>query len=183
MSSPVPQERFASRKKALVWLNENGMKVSQGKFYQDCAGGYPTVYDDKTVSKFEVMEYGQKLQNNDPESMGEEEKRKHEREDERRKAKAEADMAEMKAEKMRREQDSEWLHASTAWAAVAGVTGALRDSLRYHFHASQEKIVHVAGGDANRTYEVYEFCEDIVNKAFNDVAGSSVDVQFKDGGQ
>lgn len=181
MVDQVSQERFASRKKALVWLNDNGMKVSTGKFYQDCDTGFPAVHADKTVSKFEVMEYGQKLKKNTV-SIDSAAARESDREDERRKAKADADVAVMKADKMRREMDDEWIHASTAWAAVAGIVGTLRDSLRHHLHASQAEIVHVAGGEVERTYEVFEYCEEIINSAFNDVAGGSIDINFDDSG-
>ena len=54
-------ERFVNRKQALDWLKAQGYKVSQGKFYQDCAAGFPAVRKDGTVSRYQVMQYGQQL--------------------------------------------------------------------------------------------------------------------------
>lgn len=170
------QERFVNRKQALNWLTAQGYKVSQGKFYQDCKEGFPVMHRDGSVSKFEVMQYGQQLDVSARSVVPD-----TSRENEARKAAAEADMAEMKAERMRREEDAEWLHADQAWASMAGILGTLRDCIRHHFHAAQNELVHVAGGDLNRNTEVFEFCDDIVNRAFNEVAGDSINVTFEKG--
>lgn len=53
-------ERFCNRREALDWLQARG-QISQGKFYQDCAAGLLTIYPDKTVSKFQVSEYAEKV--------------------------------------------------------------------------------------------------------------------------
>jgi len=166
-------ERFVNRKQALNWLNAQGYKISQGKFCQDCKSGFPDIHRDGSVSKYQVMQYGQQLDISSRSIAPDQS-----REDEARKAKAEADMAEMKAERMRREEDLLWLHADHAWAALAGVVGALRDCLRHHFHQGQNEIIHIAGGDSGRNHEVFELCDEIVNRAFNEVAGGAVDVEF-----
>lgn len=167
-------ERFVNRKQALNWLNAQGYKISQGKFYQDCAAGFPELHRDGTVSRYQVMQYGQQLDVSARSTVPD-----ASRENEARKAAAEADMAEMKAERMRRDEDVLWLHADQAWASVAALVGTLRDCLRHHFHTAQNELVHVAGGDMGRNHEVFEFCDDIVNKAFNEVAGASIDVTFE----
>lgn len=140
-------ERFVNRKQALNWLNAQGYKISQGKFYQDCNAGFPALNKDGSVSKYQVMQYGQQLDISSraiaPDTS---------REDEARKAKADADMAEIKAERMRREEDALWLHADMAWAQMAALVGALRDCLRHHFHVNQHEIVHVAGGQRDRNH-------------------------------
>jgi hypothetical protein len=170
-------DRFINRKQALNWLNAQGYKISQGKFYQDCAAGFPEIHRDGSVSKYQVMQYGQQLdvsaRSIAPDSS---------REDEARKLKAEAEIAEMKANKMRREEDALWLYADQAWAQMAAIIGTLRDCIRHHFHTAQHEIIHVAGGDINRNHETFEFCDEVVNRAFNDVAGASIDIRFvKDG--
>ena len=53
-------ERFRNRKEALLWLQSRG-QISQGKFYQDCAAGLLTIYQDKSLSKFQVSEYAHKI--------------------------------------------------------------------------------------------------------------------------
>lgn len=171
-------DRFVNRKQALNWLRAQGYKVSQGKFYTDCKEGFPEVGGDGSVSKFQVLEYGQQLDVATRSALPGE----LSRENELRKAAAEADIAEMKAERMRREEDVDWLHASTAWAAVAAVVGSLRDALRHHFHLAQGELVQAAGGDLERRHELYEACETAINDAFNEVAGDDLTVDF-DGGK
>jgi len=170
--APAPEgERFANRKQALNWLQAQGYKVSQGKFYQDVKAGFPLLHRDGSVSRYQVMQYGQQL---DVESRavapgllaGASEA------DEARKLKAQADQEEMKAERMRREHDADWLHADEAWAAVAALVGTLRDSLRHHFHTGQGELIHLAGGDPGRGPEVYEGCEEIMARAFNEVCNA-----------
>jgi hypothetical protein len=53
-------ERFCNRKEALTWLQARG-QISQGKFYTDCAAGHLIIYPDKTLSKFQVAEYAEKV--------------------------------------------------------------------------------------------------------------------------
>jgi hypothetical protein len=167
--APAPEgERFTNRKQALSWLKAQGYKVSQGKFYQDCSGGFPVLHRDGSISRYQVMQYGQQL---DVNTRGVAHVSGGREEDEDRKARAEADIKEMEANKRRREEDAEWLHADAAWAAIAGLLGVLKDSLRHHFHAGQGELIHLAGGDQGRGPEVYEGCEEIMARAFNEVAG------------
>jgi len=165
---PAPEgERFKNRLAALKWLNNQGYKIGQQTFYNHCADGFPVLHKDKTVSRFQVMQYAQQL---DVERRGAVSPA-GETDDDARKLKAQADQEEMKAEKMRREQDAEWLHADAAWSAVAALVGTIQDSLRHHLHTSQGQIIHAAGGDIARGPEVYECLEDVVSRAFNEVAG------------
>lgn len=53
-------ERFRNRREALDWLQVR-VQISQGKFYQDCAAGLLTIHPDKSISKFQVVEYGESL--------------------------------------------------------------------------------------------------------------------------
>ncbi len=59
MKNSTP-ERFRSRKEALLWLQSRG-QISQGKFYTDCTAGHLTIYPDKSLSKFQVAEYAEKV--------------------------------------------------------------------------------------------------------------------------
>lgn len=167
-------ERFKSRKAALDWLQAQGYQVSNGKFYKDCAAGELAMGKDGSLSRYRVLLYGLKLAKGGGPSVD----AVSTAEDDARKAKADADMAEMKAERMRREEDKLWLHADQAWAAVAGLIGALRDALRYHLHLSAREIVLSAGGDQERSHEMYELVEEVVSRGFNDVAGASIAVEF-----
>lgn len=170
-------ERFTTRKEAFDWLKANNYKISTGKFYQDCSAGFPLVHKDGTVSRYQVLMYAQQIDlSTKAEDMT---RRDADRLHEQRKTKAEAEMAEMKAEKMRREEDRYWLHAEEAWAQIAALVATLRDTIRHHLFTAQREFIHVAGGDQSRSHEVFEFAEGIIDKAFNEVAGGEIDITFE----
>ncbi|RQW89900.1 MAG: hypothetical protein EHM79_02010 [Geobacter sp.] len=166
--APVPEgERFKNRKQALNWLQAQGYKISQGKFYQDCEAGFPAIHKDGSVSRYQAMQYGQQLdveRRSSPEDSYVDKDK-----DEARKLKAEADIKEMQAEQARRELDRNWINRDETWAQMAALVGTLRDSARHHFHVGQAHIIHLAGGDTTRGPEVYEGAEEILAKAFNEV--------------
>ena len=57
---PPPEgERFANRKQAHDWIRNQGYSTSRGKFYNDVAEGFPRIHKDKTISRFEVLQYCQ----------------------------------------------------------------------------------------------------------------------------
>lgn len=169
-------EYFKSRQEAHTWLVDQGYAVSVGKFYQDIKKkGFPVLNADKTVSKYQVAVYGKSLANDqqpDPSALARSE-HLHQKE------KAEAEMAVMKAERMRREEDALWLHADKAWSVIASLVGDLRDVVRRHLHDAQLDITLAAGGDISRAPEVYEHIDQVVSRAFNEVAGGSIDVQWE----
>lgn len=174
-ASDISAERFANRKQALNWLNAQGYKISQGKFYQDCAAGFPPMHTDGSLSRFQVMQYGQQLDlatRTAAVQQGDEASR--------RKEAAEAEIAEMKAERMRREEDKEWQHADDVWAFVAAIFGTLKESFTHHVHSEAAAIVHVAGGSNERVHEVYEFVMDVFAKACNEVAAKGIDFTFEE---
>lgn len=168
-------EFFASRKEAHDWLVANGYAVSIGKFYQDIKKqGFPVVNQDKTVSKYQVRVYADSLvadQQPDPSALARSE-HLHRRE------KAEADLAEMKAERMRREEDAYWLRAEDAWSALAGLIGELRDTIRRQLHDAQVALAQAAGGDVARAPELFEAIDQVVSRAYNDMAGRELNIQW-----
>lgn len=169
-------ERFATRKAALEWLRANGYKISQGKFYQDCNAGYPYVHKDGSVSKFQVLEYGQKL---DLEARSAAAVAAAASEYNDRKMKADAIAAEIKAKRMEREEDARWLYAVDAWAQVAALLGTLRDNLRHQVTLKRREIVHAAAGDQDRSDEVAAFVIGLIDDGFNETAGETIDVTFE----
>ena len=167
----APAETFRNRRTALSWLREQGYKISQGKFYNDCGAGYPLVARDGSVSKFQVLEYAQRL---DVSTRAVAAALEPSRDYEARKIKAEAEIAEMKAEKMRRENDTLWLHAEDAWGQLAALVGALRDAVRHQLYEQAPELVLVAAGEQAKTMALYEAIEGAVDDAFNEVAGVGV---------
>lgn len=168
-------EYFRNRKEAHQWLLDNGYKISQGKFYQDCKqNAFPYVNKDGTVSKYQVMEYGQGLREEQAPDLSAIERSEYLH----RKEKADAEMAEMKAERMRREEDALWLHADVAWSTLAVLIGNLRDTIRRSLHAAHVDIVLAAGGELARAPETYERIEDVINQAFNEVAKKGIEVKW-----
>jgi len=169
-------ETFKSRKEAHDWLVENGYAVSVGKFYQDIKSkGFPVLNPDKSISKYQVAMYGKGLQTDqqpDPSALARSEYA-HQKE------KADAEIATMKAERMRREEDELWLHADKAWSVVAALFGELREVIRRDLHDAQITITTAAGGDINRAPEVFETADKVIDKAFNRVAGSSLEIRWE----
>lgn len=169
-------EYFKNRKEAHNWLVAEGYQVSQGKFYQDISrNGFPALNGDKTVSKYQVMVYAKQLEEQAAPDLSAIERS----ENLHRKETAEAQIAEMKAERMRREEDANWLHADAAWSTLAALVGNLRDAIRRALHDDQVAIVQAAGGEVLRAPEVYEQIEATVDRAFNQVAGESIEVQWE----
>ncbi len=169
-------ERFKNRKQALNWLQAQGYKVSQGKFYQDCEAGFPGIHKDGSVSRYQVMQYGQQL---DVERRSGERVDYDREQDEARKIKADADRAEMQAETMRRQMDRDWLHSDQAWAAVAEIIGAIDDSLRFEFYGAQNEMVLLVGGHQDRAPQLYSLCEEVVGRALDQVASrAEINVDF-----
>jgi protein-tyrosine phosphatase len=166
-------ERFINRKQALNWLNAQGYKISQGKFYQDCGAGFPMIQRDGTVSRYQVMQYGQQLDVSSRsmpliDLSGERE------ELEIRKLRAEVMEKELKA----RREDHRWLHKEDAWAAVAALLSTLQDNIRHHLHEGQGVLVHLAGGDPVRESEVFEATVELVGRAFDELAGARLEGLF-----
>lgn len=175
---PAPEsECFASRKEAYEWLVANGYAVSVGKFYQDIKqNGFPVLNSDKSVSKYQVRVYADSLladQQPDPTALSRSENL-------HRKEKAEAEIAEMKAERMRREEDAYWLRAEDAWSVLAALIGNLREVIRRHLLDAQTEIAQAAGGDAGRAPEVFELADQIVSHAFNEVSGQKIEIEWNE---
>lgn len=178
-------ERFAHRKAAAEWLQANGYKVSRAKFYEDCKTGFPAVAKDGSLSRYQVLQYGTRINSGGPDAAAALEAMDA-AEFVRRKAKADAEKAEMQVDAMRRALDAEWLPAADAWAELAGMVIALRDELRREFYAVQGELILLAGGDTRRQYETYEFCEGAITRAFNAIADRGYNVTLRraiDGGK
>lgn len=178
--APAPEgERFKNRKQALNWLQAQGYKISQGKFYQDCEAGFPATHRDGSVSRYQVLQYAQQR---DVERRSTPEDSYADRDkDDARKAKAEADIKEMQAERERRQMDRDWIHRDEAWAQLAALVGTLRDTIRHQLHVGQAQIIHLAGGEPTRGPEVYEGMEEILARAFNEVlAAGRIEGLFDD---
>jgi hypothetical protein len=175
-------ERFVNKLQAHNWLAAQGYKVSRAKFYGDCKGsetqpGFPPTYQDGSLSKFLVMQYAQQC-DVETRGVGLVPAAVDNAENEARKLKAEADIAETKAKRMLREDDRLWLHADDAWASVAALIGVLRDAIRHHLYGSSREVIHLADGDQARSNEVFEAIDGVVSRAFNDVAGDEINVEF-----
>lgn len=163
----MSDDRFKNRKEALAWLKSKG-QISTGKFYQDCADGKITIYPDKTISKFQVAEYADRLFGSYRQPQP-----SHDMAD--RKARLEVEKLEQEVEKGKlanRKEDEKWLYKEDAWAQMAAVLGTLRDSLRHQLHVGTAALIHVAAGDPARGPEVYQTAEELVSRAFNEVVNS-----------
>jgi len=173
--APTPEnDRFKNRIQALNWLQAQGYKVSQGKFYGDCKDGFPTIHKDGTLSRFQVMQYGQQLdieKRSNPVDSLERER------DEARKVKAE-----MQADEMRRELDKKWILREDADSHEAALMGILKETFRHRVYLDHSHLILTAGGDPNRDSEFALALQGFVDAAFNDVAdGKRFEVEFEEG--
>ena len=173
-ASSASVERFKNRKAALAWMRSNGVSISQGKFYTDCADGMITVHPDKSISKYQVSQYMLALQRtpgNDAASLdrAEEKERLEIR-------KLQLDVA--KRERDERAGDARWMLAEDAWAAVAALLATINDNLKHQLYEAQGMLVHLAGGDPSRAPELYEECLAIVARAYNELAGARINGMF-----
>lgn len=169
--APAPEgERFKNRIQALNWLQSQGYKISQGKFYQDCKAGFPAIHKDGTISRYQVMQYGQQLDIERRGGNGSTAQDLSAEKEELEVHKLRLDV--QKREMENRKEDANWLNKDEAWAQMAAVIGTLRDALRHHFHVGQAHLIHLAGGDPTRGPEVYEGAEEILARAFNEVVSA-----------
>lgn len=171
----MTDDRFKNRVEALKWLQSRG-QISQGKFYQDCEAGMLTIAPDKSVSKYQVMEYAEKV-------FGFVRQVAPTMDMVAKKERLEIEKLELEIEKRRienRKEDDRWLPKEEAWAQLAALIGTLRDSLRHQFHVGQSHIIHLSGGDQSRGPEVYEGCEELLSRAFNEVCSGHIDTIFEE---
>ena len=175
MSDFAPKQVYKNRAEAFrLFISSQKLPVSQAKFYQD-ADRLQMTGTDKTIELSMLLAYAKdelKVSTPTGQSLVD-----RSRDDERtlhedRKAKAEADIKEMQAENDKRKMDEKWLHRDEAWAALAGLIGTLRDSLRHQFHIGSHQLITLADGDPLRGPEVYEGTEEILSRAFNEVVSA-----------
>lgn len=171
---PAPEgERFAHRKQAHNWLQAQGYKIGKTKFYEDCAAGFPALHKDGTLSRYQVMQYGQQ-QDVSTRSMPQFDQSARREDLEIRKLDADVILAEAKA----RKEDARWMLKEDAWAAMAAILTTLQDNIRHHLHEGQGLLVLHAGCAPERGPEMYEAALEMTGKAFGELAGSRLTGMF-----
>ena len=180
-AAPAPEgERFANRKQALNWLHAQGYKISQGKFYQDCDGGFPAVHRDKTVSRYQVLQYAQQQDVERRAPAGTDLAGRKEDADTR-KAEAEARIKERQDERERRELDAEWVRREQADEITCVWVSRHRDAVAYHLGKSHLALIHACGGNPARLAEVQAVVDAALAAAANEIASSDeITVQIED---
>lgn len=162
---------FKNRKQALEWLWDQGMSVSQDKFYRDCKKDH-LLRPDKTVSKFDIANY---LRRHEGQYSGRPSSADY---DERRavaeleKMEADRDKARHQADELQRQIDRKWMLREDAEQEVCIWTARLRDAVTYHLSRQLLAIIHAAGGDAQRRAEVQSIIDGVLASACNEIAES-----------
>lgn len=163
---------FPTKAEAFRWYTDQGGQRQRASFYE----AIPS--DGKRVSRLSVSEMLRREAGARREAVdyGELEGKK---------ASLEVAKLEMEVERRQienRREDDKWLLKDAAYAHMAALVGTLRDALRHHFHAGQGMLVHLSGGDPGRGPELYEGCEEILAKAFNDIAAAGrIEAVFEEG--
>lgn len=182
---PAPEgERFANRKQAFDWLAAQGYAVSRGKFYQDCDAGFPPVHRDKSVSRFQVLQYGQQLdvKGRSWNGAGPADMAARREKAEVDKVEAEARMKVRQDEDEARKFDRRWLLREEAEAETCVWVSRLRDAVAYHLGRNLLAMIHACGGQAERLAEVQAIVDGALAAAANEIAESGELTVTIDGG-
>lgn len=180
--APAPEgERFVNRKQAYDWLVAQGYKVSRGKFYNDCAAGFPRIHRDKTISRFEVLQYAQQLDVSRRSDVDLTDLARQREDAETRKAIADAKKAEIQAAELQRQLDKKWMLREEAQLEACAWASLLRDSVAYRLGQAVPAIIHAAGGQLDHTADVQAVIDQAIIDACNDIASSGeVEVELVD---
>ena len=163
-------EKFSNRKKAYLWLIEQGLKISERKFYNDCASGCPALGSDKTLSKFEVSQYliSQKKTYRPKKS----EFSSIREEADTRKAIADAEKAEIQTGQLQRELDKKWILREDADLETCAWVSLLRDSITNRINQSLPTFIHSVGGYLDRLADGRAVMDQAITDACNDISNS-----------
>lgn len=178
---PAPEgERFANRKQALNWLQAQGYKVGQDKFYKDCKAGFPQIHRDKTISRFQVLQYAQQL-DVDRRSSPLTDLSAQREDAETRKAIADAQKAEIQAAQLQRELDKNWISRTDSDLEVCTWSALVRDSLAHRISQSLPALIHATGGQIERLADGQAIIDQAITDGCNDIANSGdVDIEIED---
>lgn len=175
-------EWFKNETEAYNYLLSLGYDISRGKFNQDKNSGQFTT-DGKKISKFSVLQYGLRLKQAQKTTTSAHtadlQARKELADTER--AEHDARIAKVKADEAERALNRTWLHRDEAVADLAAIIASLQQALDHAVIVAAEQIIHTAGGDQARTFDVTEAVNDlIIVRAFNEIAAAgTLRVKFK----
>lgn len=164
-------ERFKNRAQAHAWLVENGYRVARGKFYHDCAEGVVLVAPDGSLSKFRVLEYGNKLRRPPiaPDlarvDLSQEKLRLEVR-------RLENDVK--KQEISLRAEDEEWIERVDHERRVALLLVRLVELLDYHSQRVAPELCHLAGGHLDAAGQVIDGIKAMLDEVYRDLGGAVI---------
>lgn len=171
-------EFFKNRQAALQWLQQRG-QVSRSKFYDDCNAGLITIQPDKSLSKFEVALYAEKLFTATRQAAGSGTLAMQRETDEARKIRAEAEIKEMQAEAARREHDGKWQLRREAEDHEIALFKLLQNIFRQRVYLDHTALLLAAGGRASNSPEFITALMTFVDSTFNQlVSQDEYDVEF-----
>lgn len=171
-------DRFKNRKEALVWLQDRG-QISQGKFYQDCDRGYVevdgrritlTIHPDKTISKYQIMEYAEAVfgfsrQNQITIDLAE------------KKEKLEVEERELKVKKLKRDHERELgnvIDIDSAEQAMARKIVVIYEKIYAQVRRDQEEVLLRLGLPPSKGAALMSEMKGVVDRAFNEMRARKV---------
>ena len=175
------KQTYKNRADALRFVRDWGFTFSERKFYDDCVKEGMIEPDGKSVNLCSLLAYLWGMY--PPIATDSDQARMEQRAEEQ----AELDLEEkrLKVQKLRRSED----HVKTLESRVADFEkqqAALLlltyDTIRHHINLASREIVHAAGAEIDRTAEIEERIEQIIDRAFNEIATSTLvtEVDIKD---
>ena len=173
-------EFFKNRQAALQWLQQR-VQVSRSKFYDDCNAGLITIHPDKTLSKFEVALYAEKLFAATRQAAGSGTLAMQREADEARKIRADADIKEMQAEAVRREHDNKWQLRREAEEHEIALMKLTQNIFRQRVYLDHTALLAAAGGSAANSPEFIIALMGFIDSVFNQlVSQDEYDVEFEE---
>lgn len=148
----TPQQVFKKQKDALAYILDTGVKVSPGKFSQDCAK-YHLVQPDKGILLCDLIAYLRREFNTEPtgpaKDLALDEHARQLREYELRKLKADVETK----ERANRKEDDRWMEVVAHETQMAAFAGQIEESLQQVTTIKLSELIFIAGGDLARAAE------------------------------
>lgn len=175
------QQVFKNRKEAFNWVRDEGIQVSQGKFYQDC-DLFKMVQPDKTVLLCDLVVYlRRELQTGvtgPAQDLGADEHAREMRDLEKRKLRADVEAK----ERVNRKEDDRWMEVVTHETQMATFAGQIEESLRQLTTIRLSELIYLCGGDIRKAAEFAHGLDELYAAALTDaVSEQTRTVVFEEG--
>jgi hypothetical protein len=171
------KQTYKNRSEAFrEFIQPQRLPISERTFY-NAASKLGMVQTDKTIRLADLVAYANDLKppTDQPTPPGDLERLK-------RLDQLELEEKEAKVKKLQmdnRKEDRKWIQREDSELQRAALVGLIYDTIKHHLHLEERRILQAVGADADRLAELGVALEEVVDVAFNEIAGQKVvDVEF-----